>query len=76
MFVKLSKITQNYIPLHKYYTKYFYCRFLNNGVSYMSEIFSISLWSGLGVYVCEKANDNILYESVAKNEKGKCWSLV
>ena len=42
----------------------------------MSEIFSISLWSGLGIYVCEKASDNILYESVAKNEKGKCWSLV
>ena len=42
----------------------------------MSEIFSISLWSGLGVYVCEKASDNILYESIAKNEKGKCWSLV
>ena len=42
----------------------------------MSETFSIALWSGLGVYVCEKSSDNTLYESVAKNEKGKCWSLV
>lgn len=42
----------------------------------MSETFSIGLWSGLGIYACEKANSNTLYESVAKNEKGDCWSLI
>ncbi len=49
---KTKKITQNYIPLHKYYTKYFYCRFLNNGVSYMSEIFSI--FFPFRAYICLK----------------------
>ena len=42
----------------------------------ISEIFSIALWTEIGIYVCEKTSTNTLYESIAKREKKHYWSLI